>query len=133
MLGRTGWGLSLSLASDHHGPARLAVPGWRLLSEHSFPDGLSLQTAKSFIHNANLPSKYKLEWKYMSRYFEITMFTRPDHLQSVTVNLFTSDRSKPRRSPGARDCACQQDRSRKVHKTGARMDRQICNVSVLCV
>ena len=45
--------------------------GWRLLSEHSFPDGLSLQTAKSFIHNANLPSKYKLEWKYMSRYFEV--------------------------------------------------------------
>ena len=49
--------------------------GWCFLSEHSFPDGLSLQTAKSFIHNANLPSKYKLEWKYMSRYFEVRIIS----------------------------------------------------------
>ena len=91
MLGWAGWWWSLSLAGNHHGSTRFSVPGkfsiptksrpraklnqfisgWCFLSEHSFPDGLPLQTAKSLIYNTNLPPKYKLKWKYMSRYFEV--------------------------------------------------------------
>ena len=91
MLGRTRWRWSLSLAGNYHGSTRFSVPGkfsiptfpplfdqiltiilgWCFLSEHSFPDGLPLQTAKSLIYNTDLPPKYKLKWKYMSRYFEV--------------------------------------------------------------
>ena len=91
MLGRTRWRWSLSLAGNYHGSTRFSVPGKFsiptfpplfdqiltiisgrcFLSEHSFPDGLPLQTAKSLIYNTDLPPKYKLKWKYMSRYFEV--------------------------------------------------------------
>jgi len=61
---------------------------------------------------------------------EITMVPSIDNQQGLTFNLFSSHRSKSRRSPCPRNCTCVQNRSWEIYEVGAGVDWKIRDVEL---
>merc|ERR1711935_929311 len=123
-------GRPISLAGNHHGAARIAVPGRRLFPHHSLSHGLPLHTAEGGVHDAHIPPEHKLKRLDLPRHTEVAVVTGADHIEGVALNLLAPLRPQPRRPPRPGDRQDFQNRQGEVLRVGAGVDQKIRNVNL---
>ena len=70
-----------TLAGDHHGARRVALPGRRLLPQHSLPLGLPVQAAEGLLHHAHIPSEREQQWIDLLGHPERSVVAGAHHLE----------------------------------------------------
>jgi hypothetical protein len=117
------------MASNDHGPWRLALRGRRLFPLHHVSHGLPIQTSQSQLHDEDLPPKHQCKRIYLPRHFAGSMVSCVDHLKGPPFNLLDAYGSQPGGPVGAGYCAFVQDGQDPVRGDGERVDKEVCHVA----